>query len=129
MKFGYSIIYVIDVPSSLAFFNNAFGIPIRFVHGDNYGELETGYTILAFAAHQLGEHSLPDGYVAIDKTSIPLGIEIALIADSVKDAYIKAMDVGAISVKDPIVKPWGQTVSYVRSPDGMLVELCSPINE
>jgi hypothetical protein len=24
-------------------------------------------------------------------------------------------------------KPWGQTVGYVRDPDGFLVEICSPI--
>ncbi|POA14248.1 glyoxalase, partial [Pseudomonas sp. FW300-N1A1] len=27
----------------------------------------------------------------------------------------------------PVTKPWGQVVSYVRCPDGTLVELCSPI--
>lgn len=32
MKFGYTIIYVTDVLASLTFFNNAFGIPIRFVY-------------------------------------------------------------------------------------------------
>jgi hypothetical protein len=24
-------------------------------------------------------------------------------------------------------KPWGQVVSYVRCPDGTLVEICSPV--
>ncbi|MFQ3593593.1 MAG: VOC family protein, partial [Gemmataceae bacterium] len=27
----------------------------------------------------------------------------------------------------PVAKPWGQVVSYVRCPDGILVELCTPI--
>jgi hypothetical protein len=27
----------------------------------------------------------------------------------------------------PTVKPWGQTVSYVRDLDGFLVEICSPM--
>lgn len=27
----------------------------------------------------------------------------------------------------PLDKPWGQTISYVRCPDGTLVELCTPI--
>lgn len=26
----------------------------------------------------------------------------------------------------PERQPWGQTVSYVRDPDGFLVELCTP---
>ncbi|WP_345788921.1 VOC family protein [Legionella gresilensis] len=39
MKFGYTIIYVTDVKSSLAFFEKAFGFKIRFLHeSDCYGE-------------------------------------------------------------------------------------------
>jgi lactoylglutathione lyase len=127
MKFGYTIIYVTDVPSSLAFFEKAFGLKTRFVHESGYGELETGETTLAFASHQLGQNNLPDGYVATDDSAKPLGIEIALVTDSVPDAHKRAVQSGAASIKEPIVKPWGQTVSYVRCPDGTLVELCSPI--
>ncbi|MDU9394735.1 VOC family protein, partial [Pseudomonas sp. zfem002] len=29
--------------------------------------------------------------------------------------------------KAPQVKPWGQTVSWVRCPAGILVELCTPV--
>lgn len=125
MRFGYTILYVADVPASLAFFEKAFGIPTRFVHEDDYGELETGQTALAFAAHHMGAANLPAGYVAADTTPIPLGIEIALVTESVAEAHAKAVDAGATSIKEPSVKPWGQMVSYVRCPDGTLVELCS----
>lgn len=55
MQFGYTIIYVPDVSASLAFFTRAFGIERRFLHASGtYGELETGVTVLAFAAHSLG---------------------------------------------------------------------------
>ena len=27
----------------------------------------------------------------------------------------------------PITKPWGQTVAYVRAPEGTLIELCTPM--
>lgn len=55
MKLGYTIIYVPDVPASLDFFTRAFGIQRRFLHeSGTYGELETGQTTLAFAAHALG---------------------------------------------------------------------------
>ena len=43
MKFGYTIIYVPDVSSSLAFFEEAFGFARRFVdESGDYGELNTG---------------------------------------------------------------------------------------
>ena len=34
---------------------------------------------------------------------------------------------GAVEIKAPETKPWGQVVPYVRCPDGTLVEIRSPI--
>jgi len=127
VKFGYTIIYVADVGASLAFFENAFGLKTRFQHESGYGELETGETTLAFATHALGESNLPGGYVPADASPLPLGVEIALVTESVAQAHEQAVAAGAVSLKAPLLKPWGQTVSYVRCPDGTLVELCSPI--
>src|SRR5215475_12281277 len=65
MQFGYTIIYVPDVAASLAFFTRAFGLARRFLHeSGTYGELDTGATTLAFAAHALGETHFPGGHVA-----------------------------------------------------------------
>lgn len=128
MKFGYTIIYVTDVAASLAFFNKAFGLKTRFIHESGYGELETGETTLAFASHGLGQSNLPAGYIKGDAVDKPLGIEIALVTNSVSEAHAHAIASGAISLKEPMQKPWGQMVSYVQCPDGTLVELCSPIN-
>jgi catechol 2,3-dioxygenase-like lactoylglutathione lyase family enzyme len=129
MKFGYTIIYVSDVPSSIAFFEAAFGFRKKFVDDSgDYGELDTGETTLSFAAHFLGESNLPNGYVAIDSSDKPLGMEIALITDEIETAHQKAIAAGAIEIAAPKAKPWGQIVSYVRCPDGTLVELCTPIS-
>jgi catechol 2,3-dioxygenase-like lactoylglutathione lyase family enzyme len=129
MKFGYTIIYVPDVPNSIAFFEAAFGFSKKFVDDSGaYGELDTGETTLSFAAHSLGESNLPQGYVAADSSDKPLGIEIALITDEIESAHQKAVSAGAIEIKAPTAKPWGQIVSYVRCPDGTLVELCTPIS-
>ncbi len=60
MKFGYTIVYVPDVAASLAFFEKAFGLERRFLHeSGTYGELATGETALAFAAHELGDMNFP----------------------------------------------------------------------
>ena len=128
MKFGYTIIYVSDVASSLAFWGKAFGLSQKFIDpSGDYGELETGATTLAFAAHALGAANLPTGYVAADSSGSPLGIEIALVTDAIEIAYQTAIAAGAIAIKAPTAKPWGQVVAYVRCPDGTLVELCTPI--
>lgn len=128
MKFGYTIIYVADVAASLAFFNQAFGLATRFVHeSGTYGELETGETVLAFAADELGELNFNTGHISAHSSSKPLGMEIALVTDDVPVAHARALGAGACELAAPVAKPWGQTVSYVRCPDGTLVELCSPI--
>jgi lactoylglutathione lyase len=65
MKLGYTIAYVADVPASLAFFENAFGLTRRFLHeGGDYGELDTGATTLAFASLELGEANFEGGVLA-----------------------------------------------------------------
>lgn len=128
MKFGYTIAYVSDVAASLDFFSAAFDLPKRFVTPENdYGELETGGTTLAFASHALGESNYPGGHVAVDASGQPLGIEVAFVTDTVEAAHAKAIAAGATELSAPKTKPWGQVVSYLRCPNGMLVELCTPV--
>ena len=128
MQFGYTIVYVADPGASLAFFERAFGLARRFLHeSGTYGELETGATTLAFAQHAIARDNLGRDYVAADVSAAPLGMEIGLLSDDVPAAVQRAVDAGATLLKAPATKPWGQTVAYVRTPDGTLVELCSPI--
>lgn len=61
MKYGYTIVYVGDVETTLNFYRNAFGFGIKFIH-------------------------------------------------------------------ESPVKPWGQTVGYVRGIDGSIIELCTAID-
>jgi catechol 2,3-dioxygenase-like lactoylglutathione lyase family enzyme len=128
MKLGYTIIYVPNVAASLTFFEDAFGLSRRFLNeSGDYGELETGETTLAFASHELGNTNFTAGFVAASESSKPLGVEIALVTPSVVEAHAKALAAGATELKEPETKPWGQVVSYVRCPDGTLVEICSPV--
>jgi catechol 2,3-dioxygenase-like lactoylglutathione lyase family enzyme len=128
MKFAYTIVYVPDVAASLAFFEKAFGFACRFLHESGaYGELETGATALAFASLEMGEMHFPDGFVAASASVKPLGVEVAFVTDDVAAAHTRAVAAGATDILPPEPKPWGQVVSYVRCPDGTLVELCSPM--
>lgn len=128
MKLGYTIVYVPDVAQSLKFFEQAFGLPTRFLHeSGTYGEVETGETTLAFAAHALGDSNFPGGHVAASESAQPLGMELGLVTPDVPAAHGRALAAGATQLAAPVTKPWGQVVSYVRCPDGTLVELCSPI--
>ena len=128
MKFGYTIVYVPDVAQSLQFFEQAFGFQRKFLHeSGTYGELLTGDTTLSFAAHELAASNFPQGHVAASESAKPLGMELGFVTDDVKAAHDRAVAAGAAELTPPTSKPWGQVVSYVRCPDGTLVELCSPI--
>jgi lactoylglutathione lyase len=128
MKLAYTIVYVSDVAASLAFFERAFGLVRRFLHeSGTYGELETGATALAFADHATARGNLGHDYVAANTSKQPLGMEIGLVTTDVAAACDKAVQAGATLLAPPTTKPWGQTVAYVRCPDGTLVELCTAV--
>jgi len=128
MNFAYAIVYVPDVAASLAFLDRAFGLKTRFLHESGaYGEVDTGAAgaKLAFVDHATARDSVQHDYVAADSSTQPLGMEIGFTVPDVQAAYDKAVAAGARALAAPTTKPWGQTVAYVRCPDGMLVELCT----
>jgi lactoylglutathione lyase len=128
MKFAYTILYVRDVGRSLAFYESAFGLQRRFLHESGmYGELETGDTTLAFAADAIARSNLPGGFEAADLSRPPAASEVAFATPEVQAGFDRATRAGAVAVAEPKTKPWGQTVAYVRDPDGHLVELCTPM--
>ena len=129
MKLGYTIVYVPNVESTLRFYAQAFGLETKFVHeSGDYGELKTGETTLAFASHALGAMNFPEGHVHASDSKQPLGMEIALVTQDVHAAHNSALTHGATELSAPAQKPWGQVVSYIRAPDGTLVELCTPVH-
>jgi predicted enzyme related to lactoylglutathione lyase len=128
VKFGYTINYVPNVDIAMSFFEKAFEMKRRFITDENdYGELDTGETTLAFASHELGLSNFSGGYVSSTESDKPLGIEIALVTDDVSEVHQRAIHYGAVELKSPETKPWGQMVSFIRCPSGILIELCSPI--
>jgi lactoylglutathione lyase len=125
--FGYVGLYVKDVPRSLAFYEAAFGVPKRYITAkQEYGELDTGTTRLGFMNAELVERvSKNSAFGASDAP--PSGSEIGFVTTDVAGLYRRAVAAGAVAVLAPAEKPWGQTVAYVRDPDGHLVEICSPL--
>jgi catechol 2,3-dioxygenase-like lactoylglutathione lyase family enzyme len=128
MKLSYTILYVKDVLKTVAFYEEAFGLKRRFIHDSGqYAEMETGEITLSFTANNLAKSNLPEGFQENSRLSLPAGIEIGFVAEDVLAAFTNAVEAGAIAVVEPEVKPWGQTVAYVRDLDGILIEICSPI--
>jgi uncharacterized glyoxalase superfamily protein PhnB len=102
---------------------------LRYLHPSRgYAELETGSTLLAF----FGEGFVEDTHIfgALRARSNraeldPMGAVTALVSDSMERDWARAVGAGATVVAAPEAKPWGQTVGYLRDPDGCLIEICT----
>ncbi len=128
MKLGYTILYVESVPETVAFYEKAFGLERGMVTDTHeYGELKTGDTKLAFAANSFVRTltNVPFEEASPSKAAPPL--ELGLVTQEVEATFANAVAAGAVAVKKPERKPWGQMVGYVRDNNGFLVEICSPI--
>ena len=128
MKLGYTILYVKDVAKTIDFYEQAFRLKQRFIdESGQYAEMETETTTLAFAAIDLAKSNLPQGFQESSLSNLPSAIEIGFVTEDVSGDFDRAVTVGATIVGAPKVKPWGQTVGYVRDLDGVLISINSPI--
>lgn len=127
MQLAYTILYVSDVYKSLKHYEAAYGCTERLLHESKmYGELETGSTILAFAAFEMAE--VNNVAMRAPDPKQPTGaVNLTFATGDVETAYSKAIDNGATAVVPPTTKPWGQVACYVRDIDGHLVEIATPL--
>ena len=128
MFFRYTILYVDDVPQQMDLYERGFGLKTRFLHPSNeYGELATGETRLAFSSRELMRRlgKTPDEAEA-SRPVFEIAFEVAQ-AD-VASAYARALEAGFEPVQEVRQEAWGQLTSYVADPnEGFLIEICSPV--
>lgn len=123
-RLGYVILYVEDLDRAVDFYKETFGFAERFKQ-ESYAELDTGETTLSLALR-----SFVEGHFGVSLPGAGLGTsEVGFVVDkaNVDQVYQGAVGKGATPVLPPADQPWGQRVSYVRDPDGHLLEICSPV--
>ena len=120
MKFAKTIVYVEDAKASIEFFERAFGWKGTY-WDQGAGEVDAGDTKIAFATYTVGQSHLPTigapGAVAF---------EIGISSEDVERDFQRAVEAGAEPVQEPQKMPWGQISSYLRCPDGTVIDLASP---
>lgn len=127
--FAYTILYVDNVQAQVDFYRKAFGLENAFITEDNtYAEMASGGTKLSFAHHSMGDGSFTEPYRKSTAGERPFGIEIAFSTDDVQATLDAAVGAGGTLFAPVKAKPWGQTVAYVRDPEGFLVEICTPMS-
>ena len=127
IKYSYTILYVDNVEETIDFYIKAFGFTQKLITPEkDYAELETGGTTLAFADYSIAEYNGID-ISKSDKSTTPPAFETTFVTDDIDSTFKQAVEAGAIVVKEPTSKPWGQIVGYVRDINGFLVELCTRV--
>lgn len=124
MKFSHVTLLVSDVPQAIAFYEQAFGLKQRFIHeSELFAEMEMEGAALHFAASKAVKANLPNGFQENNLAHLPAGIEICFVTDDVATAFATAIEAGATAYAEPNVMFWGQTIAYIRDPDGILIEI------
>jgi uncharacterized glyoxalase superfamily protein PhnB len=139
MKLAATVIYVDDVGAVVSFYGRALGLEPKLLDLDvqlpgreaggryEYAILDTEGGSLQFGSHELGRLLMPP--YARSASGQAAGVEVAFYTNDVAAAYRRAVEAGAEALADPKVMPWGQTVAYVRSVEGTLLGICSPLPE
>ncbi|WP_286408626.1 VOC family protein [Myroides marinus] len=125
IKYSYTIMYVANVEATVKFYEEAFGFMRKFVTPEeDYGELISGETTIAFAHLDLATSNLSKGYQQVNNEK-PFGIELGFVVEDVVKAIEQVVQAGGRLYEEQKVKPWGQTVGYVLDNNGFLIELCT----
>jgi lactoylglutathione lyase len=113
MKFRYTILYVEDVADTMAFYGSAFGFKTRMLHeSGDYGELDTGATVLAFSSRRLMRELGKSPAEADPQRPV---FEVALETDDVAGAVARAVAAGASSIREPAEMPWARRLPMSRT--------------
>ncbi|MEM8908620.1 MAG: VOC family protein [Bacteroidota bacterium] len=128
IQYAYTILYVKDVVASMAFYRRVFDLSEKFVTPEqDYGELITGTTVLAFANLTLANSNFASDFQVSEPHRTPFGIELAFSTMDVADLMAKAQAAGGTLLAEVKTKPWGQQVGYVRDLNGFIIEICTPM--
>jgi lactoylglutathione lyase len=119
-RLGYVILYVSDLPVSVAFYRDVVGLAHKFTDA-GYAEFATGQTRFALyerrrAAWLTGEHPVPG----------PAG-EVVFIIDDVDSQALRLTGLGIEILSGPADRPWGHRTLHIADPDGFVIEFAEPI--
>ncbi|BBN80606.1 hypothetical protein PA25_05910 [Pseudoalteromonas sp. A25] len=123
MRFAKTVIYVDNVEEVLDFYYQAFGLStLNLTESGDYGELDSGEVILAFASHPLAQAQFKQSYIRAQPKQPALGFELTIYCENVSESYDRAVIAGA----EPLMPPTTKGISaqaYVRAIEGTLIAL------
>lgn len=131
-RIGYAIFWVTDASAAARFFEESFGFARKVEMKTAitpWIELDAGAGLsLAFAEFSEADVLFSAGYRRHAADEAPVASAIAVSTEDVDGAYARSIENGARSLQAPRKEPWGQTVARVRTPDGLVVSMATPIS-
>lgn len=121
LSMKYVILYVTDFEKSLNFYRDQLGLKVKMQQG-TYVEFHTGATTLSINTRESVQELIG---LDMPETDAPQSFEVGFTVENVESTIEKLRSAGVPVVKEPTVKPWGQTVAYVTDPDGHYIEICT----
>ena len=120
----YIILYVRNVEETMHFYRDVLQLPVK-MQVDTYVEFDTGMTTLSFNTRESVRQDI--GLDVAQDLMTSSTFEIGFVVEDVVATIENLRQQQVVIVKEPVVKPWGQTVAYITDPDGHFIEICSAI--
>ncbi|RAS80323.1 VOC family protein [Priestia endophytica] len=120
----YVILYVSDFEKTMDFYKGILGLPVK-MQQDTYVEFDTGATTLSINTRkdvkELTGLNVPEGSAPTQT------FEVGFVVEDVVATIETLRQQGVTILKEPVTKPWGQTVAYIADPDGHYIEICTSV--
>ncbi|MFD2445439.1 VOC family protein [Bacillus sp. CGMCC 1.16607] len=121
----YVILYVNDFEKTMEFYKDILGLPLK-MQADTYVEFDTGATVLSINTRESVKEIT--GLSVSEGVSSSQSFEVGFVVKNVEATIEDLRQKGVSIIKEPVTKPWGQTVAYVADPDGHFIEICSSLD-
>jgi lactoylglutathione lyase len=119
-RLGYAILFVADLPGSIAFYRDVLGLPLRLAN-ESYAEFATeGAKFSLFARSELP--GLIGAAAPTGEVPWPQG-EVAFFCSDVDAEHRRLLEAGVRILSRPTDRPWGERTLHLADPDGNVVEL------
>ncbi len=120
----YIILYVSDFDQAYTFYKDVLQLSVKMQQG-TYVEFDTGQTTFAINTRDSVREEI--GLIVPHETEKTATFEVAFTVEDVAQTTDILRAKGVQIVKEPVTKPWGQTVAYIADPDGHYIEICSEV--
>lgn len=120
----YIILYVSDFDQAYTFYKDVLQLSVKMQQG-TYVEFDTGQTTFAINTRDAVREEI--GLIVPHETEKTATFEVAFTVEDVAQTIDILRAKGVQIVKEPVTKPWGQTVAYIADPDGHYIEICSEV--